>query len=100
MEVKDLREKPFEGLRDGRILEDRFHQLFYRDVGFELFDPDRAYLLPKKTYAALSGKYVLLGFSDQAEADRFFDAVMRLAHDIDTRTAVKRDAKATPCQHS
>lgn len=81
-------------VRDGRVLEERFHQLFYRNVGFELFDPDRAYLLPKKTYVAMDGKYVLLGFSDQLEADRFFDAVMKLAHDLDTSTAPKRDVLA------
>lgn len=66
-------------VRETRVLEERFHQLFYRDVGFELFDPGRAYLLPKKTYAAIDGRYVLLGFSNQEEADRFFDVVMKLA---------------------
>ena len=80
-----------EDLKEARILEERFHQLFYRDVGFELFDPNRAYLLPKKTYVARDGRYVLLGFSNQEEADRFFDVVMKLAHDIDTSTALKRE---------
>lgn len=92
--VKDLREAPFCDLKDGRILEERFHQLFYRNVGFQLFDANRAYLLPKKTYVALHKRYVLLGFDNQEEADRFFDTVMQVAHGIDTSSAVKRDPRS------
>jgi hypothetical protein len=64
--------------RDVRVFEDRMHALLYRYVGFELFDPHQAYLLPKKTYVAQSGKYVLLGFSEQGQADEFFDAAYKL----------------------
>lgn len=59
------------------LVADRFRQLLDRHVGFELFDPDRAYLLPKKTYVAIHGKYVLLGFSQQDQADEFFDAAIK-----------------------
>lgn len=59
------------------LLAERFRQLLDRHVGFELFDPDRAYLLPKKTYVAIHGKYVLLGFSQQDQADEFFDAAIK-----------------------
>lgn len=76
-ELKDQRAVPFENLRDGRVLEDRFHQLFYRDVGFEMFDPDRAYLLPKTTYVAQHGRYVLIGFSEEERATAFFEAAMK-----------------------
>lgn len=59
------------------LVAERFRQLLDRHVGFELFDPDRAYLLPKKTYVAIHGKYVLLGFSQQDQADEFFDAAIK-----------------------
>ena len=59
------------------LAKERCQELLDRHVGFEVFDPDRAYLLPTKTYVALHGKYVLLGFSDQAQADKFFEAAMK-----------------------
>ena len=65
-------------LRDLRIVEERMKALLYRYVGFELFDRDRAYLLPKQTYVAQSGRYVLLGFSEQSQADEMFAAAMKV----------------------
>jgi hypothetical protein len=64
--------------RDTRVLEEMAHELLYRYVGFELFDPERAYLLPKKTYVAQSGRYILLGFHEQAQADEMFEAAMKV----------------------
>jgi hypothetical protein len=64
--------------REVRIGQQRFHELLYRYVGFELFDPHQAYLLPAKTYVAQSGRYVLLGFHEQSEADEFFDAAHKV----------------------
>jgi len=54
------------------LVDERFRNLLDRHVGFELFDPNRALLLPTKTYVAIHGRYVLLGFSEQADADAFF----------------------------
>jgi hypothetical protein len=59
-------------------MEDHFHALMFRYVGFELFDYHRAYLLPKKTYVAQSGRYVLLGFDQEAKASEFFDAAYKV----------------------
>jgi hypothetical protein len=56
--------------------EERFCQLLDRHVGFELFDPKRATLIPKKTYVAIHGRYVLLGFSETQQADEFFAAAI------------------------
>lgn len=64
--------------RHTRVFEERMHALLYRYVGFEFFDPHQAYLLPKQTYVAQSGKYVLLGFSEQAQADELFDAAHKV----------------------
>jgi len=58
------------------LVEERFRALLDRYVGFERFDPNRARLLPRKTYVALHGKYVLLGFSEQSQADGFFAAAI------------------------
>ena len=55
----------------------RVAELLDRHVGFELFDPNRAYLLPQKIYVAIHGRYVLLGFHDQKQADEFFEAAMK-----------------------
>ena len=60
-----------------QVLEKRFDELLNRHVGFELFDPHKAHLLPKKTYVAQSGRYVLLGFFDQTQADAFLDAALK-----------------------
>jgi hypothetical protein len=54
------------------------HELLYRYVGFELFDERRAHALPKHTYVAQSGKYVLFGFHDQAQADELMEAAMKV----------------------
>lgn len=59
------------------LVEDRFRKLLDRHVGFELFDPSRAYLLPRKTYVAIHGRYVLLGFGEQAQADAFFENAIK-----------------------
>jgi hypothetical protein len=56
--------------------QERFSQLVDRHVGFELFDPERAKLLPKKTYVAISGKYVLLGFDETEQAKEFFTSAI------------------------
>ena len=66
-------------VRDFRVAEDLFHALLYRYVGFELFDPNRAYLLPRQTYVAQSGRYVLLGFSEESQATEFFAAAYRVS---------------------
>lgn len=58
-------------------LQKRFDELLNRHVGFELFDPAKATLIPKKTYVAQSGRYVLLGFFDQTQADEFLEAAMK-----------------------
>jgi hypothetical protein len=58
------------------LLQERFCQLIDRHVGFERFDAKRARLLPKKTYVAIHGKYVLLGFSETSEAEEFFRAAV------------------------
>jgi hypothetical protein len=73
----ELRQSEAE-IRDCRVVEDLFHSLLYRYVGFELFDYQRAWLLPKKTYVAQSGRYVLLGFDEQHKATAFFDAAHRV----------------------
>jgi hypothetical protein len=51
--------------------QEQFTQLMQRQVGFELF-LDHARGIPEKTYVAISGRYVLLGFTEQGEADEFF----------------------------
>lgn len=61
----------------GALSQERFGQLQDRQVGFELFDARRAQLLPKKTYVAIHGRYVLLGFSEKAQAEEFFAAAMK-----------------------
>ncbi len=59
------------------LAEKRFGQLLDRHVGFELFDPNRAYLLPRKTYVAIHGRYVLLGFHEKIQAEEFFETAMK-----------------------
>jgi hypothetical protein len=56
--------------------QERLEQLLDRHVGFEWFDPKRAILLPKKTYVALHGRFVLLGFPEQSQADQFFQTAI------------------------
>jgi hypothetical protein len=59
-----------EDLRDDRITEDRFHVLMNRQVGFEMFDVNRAFVPPQEVYVAQSGRYVLLGFDSEDKASR------------------------------
>ena len=66
-----------EELRDARLVEKRFEELLYRQVGFERFDPERAFLLSGLTYVAIHGPYVLLGFSAQTAADKFFATALK-----------------------
>jgi hypothetical protein len=61
------------------LAEKRFAQLIDRHVGFEVFDPNRAVRLPKKTYVAVHGRYVLLAFNEPQEAEQFFDAAIAAA---------------------
>jgi hypothetical protein len=59
---------------------ERMNQLLDRYVGFERFDAERAHfvrLLPGKMYVAQHGRFVLLGFHETAEADKFFDDAMK-----------------------
>lgn len=67
-------------VREARVLNERFEALLNRQVGFELFDPAKAFLWPGKTYVAQSGYYVLIGFSERAQADRFFDLAVKDTH--------------------
>ena len=57
--------------------QEHYQQLLDRHVGFELFDPQRAQLLPKKTYVAIHGNYVLLGFDDKPQAEQFFENAIK-----------------------
>ena len=75
------------------MTEEVAHQFLYRYVGFELFDPQRAYLLPKTTYVAQSGRYVLLGFPEQAEADAMFEAAMKVTSE-DASLSRSRSARS------
>jgi hypothetical protein len=64
---------------DDFLIEKRFYDLFHRYVGFELFDRERARLVPEKTYIAIHGQHVLLRFSEQAKAEEFFAAALKAA---------------------
>lgn len=60
--------------------EDRVRALLDRYVGFELFDAERAHfvrLLPKNMYVAQHGRFVLLGFHEPEQADKFFADAMK-----------------------
>jgi len=62
------------------LAEERVHQLLDRNVGFELFDAERAHfmrLLPGKMYVAQHGRFVLLGFPEPVQADKFFADAMK-----------------------
>lgn len=62
------------------LVEERFRELLDRNVGFELFDAERAHfirLLPGKMYVAQHGRFVLLGFHEHAQADKFFADAMK-----------------------
>jgi hypothetical protein len=56
--------------------QEQCEKLLDRHVGFERFDAKRATLLPKKTYVAIHGRYVLLGFKETSQAEEFFQSAI------------------------
>jgi len=67
--------------QERRVLEERFHALFYREVGFEHFraKPEAWRVVPEKIYVAQSGRFVLLGFHEESQATQFWNFAMKAA---------------------